>query len=358
MRINKIAFIFVMIHMFAFQCLVVAVPTKKAANPEPSLLEECGVRVLNANEIPPDITNVLARIGSSKQIERSELPFSNMEKSLQSFGKKVAPESGCQTLEDALLLFLCYFSVVNNPDIAFEFGDWLVLQYVAKNEAKNQTVYGWGIAVKKGTRTLYKWSNVDAVLGRQRKSQPEVENERVVAELRKGMTFCPELAEAAKKLVANGQARPPAITDDIAVMALALLDGPVDDPDGAMAAYRVFSERMRELRLEDETRTTWTRYEGLLKELHELAGGDELLAIFVRANVLGELDEYVRGKGARDKQAAAIRAFVREEARKLVEEYPESALKVMLRRMAEGKSPEFELEEERTGGARAPGKSD
>jgi hypothetical protein len=79
-----------------------------------------------------------------------------------------------------------------------------------------------------------------------------------------------------------------------------------------------------------------------MKEIHELSGEDKLLGIFIRANVLGELDEYTRRSGVGKQEAEWIRKFVREEARKLVEEYPESELKEMLRRMAEGKGVEVD----------------
>jgi len=62
----------------------------------------------------------------------------------------------------------------------------------------------------------------------------------------------------------------------------------------------------------------------------------------LKAEILLELDEYVHGRGRNDRRAHAIRPFLREEARKLLESWPESELRVMLKNMAEGKEADTE----------------
>ena len=302
------------------------------------------VRVLQGREIPSDFTNVIAQIGKSIWISPPvQVQVDHIRKSLERAGETNVLENGCKNLEDAFLMFIRSTSITEYPNLAFEIGDWYVIQYVSYT-SNGKPRYGAGAAIKKGTTIMCQWDDVDMVLGRNMRSDTQVEYRSIMEELKTENGYSQKLVDKAKKILMNGQDVPPEMADDIAVMALSLfrkVEGRTDAVE-AMEAYREFSPHIRNVRLQEENRRKWKRYEEIMKEIHELSGEDKLLGIFIRANVLGELDEYTRRSGVGKQEAEWIRKFVREEARKLVEEYPESELKEMLRRMAEGKGVEVD----------------
>lgn len=135
------------------------------------------------------------------------------------------------------------------------------------------------------------------------------------------------------------------VTDDSALILLAGIDK-LDGAETLMTCYRTCAPQLKKLRLEEGTKKKWKHYKDLKDVLDEFmrGEGDTMMGIFVRAKVLTELQEQLnilkRKKTAKEEELKKIEAFITTEARKLLEEWPRSELKAMVKELAGEKKPE------------------
>ena len=100
--------------------------------------------------------------------------------------------------------------------------------------------------------------------------------------------------------------------------------------------YNVCVSHLKNVRLEDETKKDWSRRYSELKDLAiEFNGGDKMLSLVVRAQLLTELKKCVdRAKQANDGDTKEMQAFIAKEAKAILQEWPDSELRKIVEKLS------------------------
>lgn len=229
--------------------------------------------------------------------------------------------------------------IVRKASISYEKSDAVLLSVLTTN-----TQEVWKVVGDKASRV----SIAEALQGARKspESRDDVDSKnesnemqhllmQILSEKHVGETLRRRILAALKKM----GSRRHSLVDDCAVVLMAGT-GKLDGIDALMETYKSCAPQLIHLSTERSTQQNWMRYGEYKRVVYEMLGGDALLGLFVNIGMLEELREHAEMlKQEKDKATEAevkkIRAFIRDEAKKLLEEWPRSELKAMIEELAE-----------------------
>lgn len=126
--------------------------------------------------------------------------------------------------------------------------------------------------------------------------------------------------------------------DDLAVLTLYVMTSRVvglsagEWKSSIASNYHQCVSHLKKVRLERENVKQWKDYDRVVADTLDLAGGDKLLSLYIRGKWLVELDKYVRrAKQSGGSDVSEVEAFVKKEAKSILDEWPAANLKDTMR---------------------------
>ncbi|MFC1460896.1 hypothetical protein ACFLQR_00080 [Verrucomicrobiota bacterium] len=183
-------------------------------------------------------------------------------------------------------------------------------------------------------------NNVSAIDVKRRRQEREEKQKEIIASLGQGRSAGSE--EEIRDAMAFLKEGPSTKEDDLALLALHGIQRNLrgmkkeEWTPSVVSNYYECVSHLKNVRLDVDTKKGWNRYPELMESLKEFNGGDKALSLLIRSQLLMELQQYVdRTKRSQGDDAQEIEAFIKKEAKAISEEWPESELRKIIKKLAE-----------------------